>query len=422
MRALSFLAVLIFFSCNTSRTGIFGKKSPHEAYASRLTEAKLENTPFVRSWMASAAKAVNQPVEVSIPYKETGYFAPERPFAAGLSFPVRRGQKIIIRVQTTPEKGALWFLDLWETSNNKRELLSSTDSSNRTIEYEVSRDGQYILRFQPELMVGLGYSISISSTASLAFPVRQTDNPRIISLWGVDRDAGARRHEGIDIAAKKRTPVVACADGKITNVTENKLGGKVVFMRPSGKNYSLYYAHLDEQSVSSGDNVKAGDVVGLIGNTGNAASTTPHLHFGIYAIGGAVDPLPFIDPAKKEPKQVQSDTGILNSYARLTATSKVTDAVSIKAGSVVRLSSATESSYKIETPDGRTGIVKNSVISKKELNAYQLKTDVSLFDTPTDAAAVVKVLLSGSRVSVIGNYNDWQFVEASGFKGWIRAS
>jgi hypothetical protein len=47
--------------------------------------------------------------------------------------------------------------------------------------------------------------------------------------------------------------------------------------------------------VAPGDQVRAGDVLGYVGNTGNARSTAPHLHFGIYARpGGAIDPLPFI--------------------------------------------------------------------------------------------------------------------------------
>jgi murein DD-endopeptidase MepM/ murein hydrolase activator NlpD len=58
---------------------------------------------------------------------------------------------------------------------------------------------------------------------------------------------------------------------------------------------STYYAHLDRQAVTPGQRVNAGDLVGWVGNTGNARTTPPHLHFGVYlAAAGAVDPLPFI--------------------------------------------------------------------------------------------------------------------------------
>ena len=63
---------------------------------------------------------------------------------------------------------------------------------------------------------------------------------------------------------------------------------------PAGRR-TLYYAHLDRREVSPGARVRPGDVVGFVGNTGNARATAPHLHFGIYRPGsGAVDPLPFI--------------------------------------------------------------------------------------------------------------------------------
>src|SRR5690606_37952339 len=82
--------------------------------------------------------------------------------------------------------------------------------------------------------------------------------------------------------------------GRITSVKEGGLGGKTVWMRPEGRNISLYYAHLDSQSVSIGQRVAEGDTVGFVGNTGNARTTPPHLHFGIYSMGGAVDPLPYV--------------------------------------------------------------------------------------------------------------------------------
>ena len=58
---------------------------------------------------------------------------------------------------------------------------------------------------------------------------------------------------------------------------------------------SHYYAHLERQAVTTGEHVTAGDVVGYVGNTGNARTTPPHLHFGIYRRGeGPIDPLPFV--------------------------------------------------------------------------------------------------------------------------------
>ena len=58
---------------------------------------------------------------------------------------------------------------------------------------------------------------------------------------------------------------------------------------------SHYYAHLERPAVTTGEHVTVGDVVGYVGNTGNARTTPPHLHFGIYRRGeGPIDPLPFV--------------------------------------------------------------------------------------------------------------------------------
>jgi septal ring factor EnvC (AmiA/AmiB activator) len=77
-----------------------------------------------------------------------------------------------------------------------------------------------------------------------------------------------RQHEGIDIFATKHTPAIATNDGVVERVGENNLGGKVVFMRPDGRDYNLYYAHLDLQLVRDGQVVHAGDTLGLTGKYG----------------------------------------------------------------------------------------------------------------------------------------------------------
>src|SRR5690606_9052442 len=128
----------------------------------------------------------------------------------------------------------------------------------------------------------------------LGFPIKNAGNRDIKSFWGANRDGGARTHEGIDVFAKRGTPVLAVDDGIISRVQETNLGGKVVWQRLGLLGQMIYYAHLDTQLVTVGQQVKRGEPVGLLGNTGNARATSPHLHFGIYTNSGAIDPLDYV--------------------------------------------------------------------------------------------------------------------------------
>jgi murein DD-endopeptidase MepM/ murein hydrolase activator NlpD len=133
---------------------------------------------------------------------------------------------------------------------------------------------------------------------SLAFPVSGKKS-RIASFWGAQRDGGKRKHEGIDIFAKKGTPVLAISDGVIAARRSTPRGGKVLWLRPDAYSWSAYYAHLDKQKVHAGQYVHKGQVIGTVGNTGNARYTPSHLHFGIYTNKGAVNPFPYVKKSRK---------------------------------------------------------------------------------------------------------------------------
>ncbi|RYG48825.1 MAG: M23 family metallopeptidase [Chitinophagaceae bacterium] len=398
-----FLLVLIA-GCKTAKNGLFKTRSPHEAYADRLKEAKLEATQMGKTWLNGASRALSQPVGVTLPFREQGYFPPDLAHASGYSFSVNKGEEIVVSIKTTPANKVLYFIDLYEKAD-KLKRVAAADSSLPLMKFYPGKAGVYVLRLQPELLSGMGYIIEIAASPSLAFPVKEEHKPRIISVWGVDRDGGIRSHEGIDIQAPKRTPVVASADGIVTRVGENNLGGKVVFMRPEGKNINLYYAHLDEQLVQSGQRVKAGDVIGLIGNTGNAKNTVPHLHFGIYE-NGAIDPLPFINPAKKEFLKVAVDTARFNHYARLTP-----------GGTPVKVIGASAGNYKVISNTGAESIVKNSLLTFKPLRTINLKNEVLLTD---GRGAIITSFPKGKTVSLVASGERHLFIEADGVHGWIE--
>lgn len=133
--------------------------------------------------------------------------------------------------------------------------------------------------------------------SSLPIPVDRVQARELKDTWGASRSSG-RLHEGIDILAPRGTKVRSATPGLIADLRNNNLGGKVVWILGPGGAWH-YYAHLDghKRGLKVGDYVKKGDVIGYVGNTGNARHTAPHLHYGLYLGGkgrGVVNPYPYL--------------------------------------------------------------------------------------------------------------------------------
>jgi murein DD-endopeptidase MepM/ murein hydrolase activator NlpD len=126
------------------------------------------------------------------------------------------------------------------------------------------------------------------------------------------RDTGW--HHGDDIFAPVGRPVVAVCDGVVSRVGWNRVGGWRLWLR-DGDGNRFYYAHLSGYAASlrSGAHVRAGELLGYVGHTGDANGTPPHLHFEVHpvefrALGydGAVDPTPYLDSWPRIAQPVQS--------------------------------------------------------------------------------------------------------------------
>ena len=117
---------------------------------------------------------------------------------------------------------------------------------------------------------------------------------RFADTWGAARSQG-RTHEGVDIFAPRGTPVLSTTKGVVSRIGENRLGGNIVGITGPGGVWH-YYAHLDRSAENLRVNswIEAGALIGYVGNSGNAAATPQHLHYGVYTREGAVNPYPLI--------------------------------------------------------------------------------------------------------------------------------
>lgn len=425
MKGLFTITVIFIFltGCRTSGPGIFGKQSPHEQYSKKLSDAGLKETALGVLWFSSAERALAQPQTVNLPYRQTGYFADEKPRAVGLQFTGRRGQKLIFRLDKNSRTSFTIYTELWRVNSGRApSLLTSMDTTASEFSHEVEDEQEtFILRLQPELLRSGEYTVSVSVGPSLGFPV-SGKSARVGSVWGDPRDAGARSHEGIDIFAPKRTPVVAAADGTINRVEETRIGGKVVWLRPDGRPLNLYYAHLDEQLVASGQKVRMGDTLGLVGNTGNARTTPAHLHFGIYGFGGALNPLPYVDQNIKEPAAVRIAASKLSSHYRTVRDVQLENGISLKKNSIVFVTDADAQFYSALLVDGQNVKIKASdlQLADNQILAYKLRDSASILEQPVVASPAKQYISAGTSVRVIGYYNDHAFVNTEGgTEGWI---
>ena len=128
----------------------------------------------------------------------------------------------------------------------------------------------------------------------IAMPFTDVTKRQIADTWGAPRGTG-RRHEGQDIFAPKGTPILSATNGYVYKIGENNLGGQTVSVISAGGRV-YYYAHLDAYApgLEVGDPVTTRTVLGFVGTTGNAQGTPPHLHFGVYTMSGAINPLPLL--------------------------------------------------------------------------------------------------------------------------------
>mgnify|MGYP001239473196 FL=1 len=147
------------------------------------------------------------------------------------------------------------FDDIIELAKNKKDMLAATPAIQPVSNKDLSR-----------MASGYGYRIH---------PIYKT----------------RKLHTGMDFSAKTGTPIYATGNGKIEKVKKSRRGyGNYVIIN-HGYGYKTLYAHMSKYIVRKGQEVKRGDVIGYVGNTG--MSMAPHLHYEVHKNGKKINPVNF---------------------------------------------------------------------------------------------------------------------------------
>jgi murein DD-endopeptidase MepM/ murein hydrolase activator NlpD len=298
------LAVLAFSCVPTFNLPNTFNTSPRISY-----EKKIKRSfPELAGWQQAHDNALAAPRSISLPHGGKGVFKINGFPVYSYRFDLQAGEVLNTEVLTDSLQNNV-FIDLYQTDNITEPIQSNSRNVN-SLEFTVRETGTFLLTVQPEANAAYKCTVLINKRPLYAFPVAGKSNAAIQSFWEAPRDGGKRRHEGIDIFAKRGTPVVAVTDGIISDTGDRGLGGKQVWQRSGLFGNSIYYAHLDRIAVAAGSTVKTGDTLGYVGNTGNAKGGPTHLHFGIYeGWQGAVNPLPFVYRHKQiEAKDIEGRT------------------------------------------------------------------------------------------------------------------
>jgi murein DD-endopeptidase MepM/ murein hydrolase activator NlpD len=146
----------------------------------------------------------------------------------------------------------------------------------------------------------------------LRFP-QETDKTSFFNDWGAER-SGGRRHTGTDLMADaKMTAVYAVADGVVVKVEDSPRAGRYLIIEHA-EGWESYYLHLNNDNLRTDDGdgpwmlsfapgievgalVEAGQLIGWVGDSGNAEGSSPHTHFELHFDGRPVNPYPYLQAA-----------------------------------------------------------------------------------------------------------------------------
>lgn len=326
-------------------------------------------------WKNAFEISKNDKLQITLPYSESGIFSEENFNVYSYNLQLKEGERLVVEVEKQPDSASV-FIDLFQQKSDSIKtfkLVKSSKDKKSSLAFEINKSEIYKIVIQPEMKRKIPFIIKIYSQPMYFFPVSGGNNKSVKSFWADPRDTGSRSHEGVDIFAPKGTPVVAVSDGRISSTGEGGLGGKQVWLMDGLFGKRVYYAHLDSISVTKGKRVKTGDTLGFVGNTGNAETTPPHLHFGIYRKKGAVNPFPYIkltdiQQVKDTSQMVKGTISKNRADLRKGPASVFEQLATLKKNDTILVLGKSQSWFHIQTRDSLKGFINQSFLTELPSN------------------------------------------------------
>lgn len=219
------------------------------------------------------------------------------------------------RVMVVKDSDGVWIavigIDL-KTKPGRRHVIVKTGDAVRRLEFDVrakeypaqhirlkerkyvTPDPDQLKRYEREHAEQMAAYASFRPVGPSNVLMEAPVKGRLSSPFGLRRFFNGEErnpHSGLDFAVPRGTPVRVPADGVVTVVGDYFFNGRTVFV-DHGQGFITMYCHLDSVSVTKGQAVKRGDVLGKVGSTGRA--TGPHLHWNVSLNGNRVDPAVFL--------------------------------------------------------------------------------------------------------------------------------
>lgn len=405
--------------------------SPHDSYYSALLRENLKAT--AERWKVEAEESLAAPLRISLPYSERRLLEADYLQPITFAFDLKVDELIQVTIFPSINTRAEVFVDVFYVKDAAAEpmRIDSMAAKDQQLKISAEHTGQYLVRIQPSHAAQGVMDIAITSPLRYGFPVDTERENAVQSFFGVDRDGGARRHEGIDIFAPRGTPVIAAEAGRVSRVGDTPRGGKNVWVR--GDNRSFYYAHLDSIAVSAGDRVMRGEVLGTVGNTGNAVTTSPHLHFGIYKFAqGAVDPLPLVGRKKSvttyappivelAPRWLSVNTEKAN--LRSGPSLETTIVASLMRAELVQVDSVAGDWLRVTTGKGTKGFIARRLTETPSESILTLTENYMAFSLPDDTAPVVGDFSAGDKLPTLGHFGSFARIKMpGGVYAWAKVA